>query len=137
MSDPVGERGPRLIVDNWRRRTHAPYTIVMQSVSTSRVDESQQTPSVEAAILAVVNTPGFPMKDSRVAVMDVDGWMVFGYSTDPAFMKDYGHPAWFGCELGFAILESTNRFDPLNLAVMEAVARDASDDDRWWRHAED
>lgn len=131
MMDEV--RARLLPPGEWMWRMRAPYRVMAQDTDTLMWVMSEETPYAEAAILSVIGADGFPNEKHRVAVIDRDGWILLGYSTDPVHVNAFGHPAWWGSEFGFMIAESTGVLDPVELAMMESFARDMSDGDGWWQ----
>jgi len=118
---------------DWRRRLHAPYRIIIQDTLTNQWVKSDATPHAEGALSAMIDTKPFPLPNQRQAVIDADGWIVFGYSTQQNYVEAFGSPAWWGSEIGFALIESAGLIEPMELAIIESDARDASDEDEWWK----
>ena len=69
-----------------------------------------------------------PIVNSRIALVDNRGVVVFGYAT-----ADHGPPHWFGCRAGFSAAEKAPSADTLELALWEAQARDFTDMEGWWK----
>ena len=84
------------------------------------------TENVSVAVRAFLNTDPFPMPNRRMAIVDGEGWVMLGYSTDETHIKAYGVPVWWGSDFGFAVLEAEMALDILDLAVMESMAKDAA-----------
>lgn len=127
------ERPVVLPAGDWGRRLHSPWWILYQRIGSSP-RRMRPTKFAEAAIQTVITDPqGFPAPMTRAIICDVDGWILFGYATDPEWISIHGHDCWVGSEMGFAIAESTGLVDPLALAVMESRARAVSDRPDWWR----
>lgn len=118
---------------SWNRRLHGPWQLIVQSVRTGEVLASAPTNYLEAAIGALIESDAFPQRMTRAVIVDADGWIVFGVSTDPAYIEKMGHTCWFGSEIGFATLEASGLVDQMDLTIWEGIARNASDSDSWWQ----
>ena len=74
-----------------------------------------------------------PRPLTRAAVLDEDGVVLFGYSTDALVTASLGSPAWFGCDFGFWLMGALELADPIDLAIWESAARTTLEMGRkWW-----
>jgi hypothetical protein len=124
-------RAHTLPIGQWGRRLHGPWRVLFQDINTGMVGASKPTPYLEAALRTLIEG-GLPRRGYRSVVVDDDGWIVFGCSTDPEFISSVGHDCWWGCEIGFAMVESTGLVEPVDLAIWETYARETSDKEDWW-----
>jgi hypothetical protein len=132
MSD-LALPAPKVIPEGeWYKRVHGPFVGVTQQLPSRRLHYTPWSELLQAQIEAIETTWLDGEYDVRVAVLDRDGWMVYGAALDSAFVRQHGMQGWFGCEFGFATLESMNLVDPVEVALRESVARTANQPD-WWR----
>ena len=131
-SDPWQVKSYLVPRGDWHRRLHSPWRILIQDIETGHVGQSDPSPYLEAAVRSVIDG-GIPSRGNRVVIVDDDGWIAFGCSTDPEFVSKHGHDCWMGCEIGFAMVEATGRIDPITLSLYEGYAREISDKEDWWK----
>lgn len=111
---------------DWGKRLHGPFAILIQDINTGSELWTADTPNVSVAVRAFIDTDPFPIDNRRMAIVDVDGWVVLAYCTDAAHMRAYQMPIWWGSDFGFAVLEAEMALDPLDVAIMESLAKGAA-----------
>lgn len=131
---PVGPvRGPYQLPPNgWSNELHGPWQAMLMDITTERRTVFEHDSELRTAIARIVDTESFPKRMTRAVVADADGWIAFGYSTDPAFISAQGHTCWMGSEVGFRALSDLGRFDALDVALWEGLAREALGGSNWW-----
>lgn len=115
---------------DWYRRLHGPFhAYIHNGVRVSRLGPDH----LDVWLRTSVVVAGFsqPQAGTWAAIVDSNGWCAYGYTAEVQWLEKYGHPIWFGCELGFAVLEAMGLVDPVELAMRESIARSQQTD--WWK----
>ena len=135
---------PRMVPHgDWYRRLHQPFTTVIQLVHSINTvtstyvgtdDPNRMDPlDGHVAVFANMTKRMHEWRDQRVAVVDADGWIAIGFACDRLTLDSLGRVAWWGCEMGWASLESLNALDPVEIAMKESFARSALGAHDWWK----